>query len=121
SDNDPLVQPTKHLNDVFEFPIRITLDTGPCKWLVPVIILAQAGIIGQFTEINGLDLSVNPVPVCPYWVCACHHVFPSTRSTKQPLTCSPGCRQWVRMSALSQPASSRASARMGIRSKARSS
>ncbi len=49
------------------------------------------------------------------------HSFPSTKSTtQQPRTCSPGCRQWVSTSSLSQPASWRASARIGIRSKARS-
>jgi len=48
--------------------------------------------------------------------------LPRTRSTtEQPLTCSPGCRQWFKMSSFSQPASCRASARMGIRSNAFSS
>ncbi len=47
--------------------------------------------------------------------------FPRMRSTtQQPRTCSPPPRQWARISALSQPASSRASARIGRRSKARS-
>jgi len=49
------------------------------------------------------------------------HSLPSSRSTTQhPLQCSPGWRQWAKMSALVQPASSRASARMGMRAKARS-
>jgi serine/threonine protein kinase len=50
------------------------------------------------------------------------HSFPSSNSnTKHPLTCGPLLRQWFRISVLSQPASSRASARTGRRSKARSS
>ena len=53
--------------------------------------------------------------------CGCHS-FPSRRSTTQhPRTCGPAPRQWSRMSASVQPASSRASARIGMRSKARSS
>src|SRR5262245_61264988 len=48
--------------------------------------------------------------------------LPSSKSTTQhPRTCGSGPRRWIRMSALSQPASSRASLRMGSRSKARSS
>jgi hypothetical protein len=40
--------------------------------------------------------------------------------TQQPRTCSPGVRQWPRISASSQPALSRATASIGSRSKERS-
>ena len=50
------------------------------------------------------------------------HTLPNNISTTQhPFTCIPGWRQWLRIAASVQPASSRASARMGKRSKARSS
>lgn len=42
-------------------------------------------------------------------------------TTQQPRTCSPAWRQWASMSASRHPASSRASANTGRRSKARSS
>jgi len=45
----------------------------------------------------------------------------SRSSTQQPRTCGPSRRRWPNISALSQPASSRASAKTGRRSKARSS
>jgi hypothetical protein len=45
------------------------------------------------------------------------HCLSKTKSnTQHPRVCSPGCRQWFRMSSLSQPAFLIASARMGIRS-----
>ncbi len=49
--------------------------------------------------------------------------LPSTRSsTQQPRTCvASGPRRWFRMASLSQPASCRASARIGVRSNAFSS
>ena len=40
----------------------------------------------------------------------------SKSTTQQPLTCGPGPRQWLMTSSLSQPASIRASARIGMRS-----
>src|SRR5215813_2326338 len=54
----------------------------------------------------------------------CHqagsHSFPSTRSmTQHPLTCGPGPRRCDRMSALSQPLSSKASARTAERTGSR--
>jgi hypothetical protein len=49
------------------------------------------------------------------------HYFPRIKSTTQhPRTCGPGPRQWDRMSALSQLASSSAPASVGILSNARS-
>ena len=49
------------------------------------------------------------------------YAFPSSRSTTQhPRACGPSPRQWASTSALSHPASSRASARIGSRSNARS-
>jgi hypothetical protein len=55
-------------------------------------------------------------------VCRDAQTFPSTKSTtQQPSTCGPPLRQWFKMSGSAHPASSRASARIGIRSKARSS
>ncbi|HKB35596.1 MAG TPA: biotin/lipoyl-binding protein [Gemmataceae bacterium] len=48
------------------------------------------------------------------------HLLPSSRSTtQQPRTCGPPSRQWSRMSALSQPASSRASDRTARRAGSR--
>src|SRR5262245_36549004 len=53
---------------------------------------------------------------------AYHHALPRTRSTtQQPRTCGPSPRQWLRMSELSHPASSSASARIGIGEKSRDS
>ena len=48
------------------------------------------------------------------------HDLPRIKSiTQQPRTCSPGCRQWFNRSSLLHPASSRASAMIPSRSKAR--
>src|ERR1043165_4531296 len=51
-----------------------------------------------------------------------HHFLPSSKSTaQQPSTCSPGWRQWFRISESVQPASSSASAKTGKSLKSRSS
>lgn len=65
----------------------------------------------------------NGVPVfaksaVPCW--AGRYFRPVSKSTtQQPLTCGPSPRQWLKMSGCEQPASSKASANTGIRSKAR--
>src|SRR5262249_44500446 len=85
---------------------------------VPVVEGLDEGVLvgrAKFAQVN-LVCGLNAHDDFPTFTC-----FSRKRSrTQQPRTCSSPDRQWLRMSGLSQPASSRASARTGTSAKRRS-